>query len=371
MKLRINRKTFDEALRLAQPFATRKTPIMALKYGKLTVKGNRAKLESNDGEGGIVKYMGLIEADEEGSFLVNVADMANFISRLKDEAVTIENEDAAVTVIHSKGKAIFGVESAEDYPSFILPQNDMTEIDVPSSVFNEYVNMGKKFISTETLRPMLTGIYFYAKEGKFGFCATDTHCLAHNETVSGLADDIDTHFLAMPNVYAAISAGCAQSDNVRISVTKGHVQYRFGDLIVQSTQAKGNYPDFNRVIPKDNPLYCIVVKNELADSLNRITLSCDASKCAKMSFTMFDMTLSVDNFEDAKKTVENVVHKECNGELKIGVNADMMLKLIKSLNSENIRMEMNDSFRPIVIKQDEMPNMTLLVMPMQLSNECQ
>lgn len=365
MKLKVNRKIFADTLQLALPFAVRKTPIAILKYGKATVKGQRIKIEANDGEGGIIRYLDLLENDEDGSFLFNVADMAKLIGKLKDEAITITVEDETISVKHAKGNASLSGPSEDIYPSLILPDTDKTEIEVPAATLNEYVSVGMKFVATEPLRPMLTGVYIYAKEGKFGFCATDTHCLVHDECDIP-NNEANTHFLAMPNVYGAITAGSHESDLVKITITGKHVQYRFGNLIVQSTQAKGNYPDFHRVIPKDSRINCLVDKDELLDSLVRIALFCNSTRCAKMDFTMLDMTVSADNLEDAKKSIETVAHKECNGELTIGVNTDMLIQLIKACPEDNIRFEMSESSRPIVIKQDGKTNMTLLVMPMQL-----
>lgn len=365
MKLTINKKQLADTLQLALPFAARKTPIAILKYGKVTVKGQRIKIEANDGEGGIIRYLPLVSADEEGSFLINVADMSKLIGKLKDEEVAIIVEGETISVKHAKGTASLTFPIESEYPSFKLPETEKTEIKVPSQYLLDYVTIGMKFVSTKPLRPMLTGVYVYTNNDKFGFCSTDTHCLVHDECDMP-NDGIEAHFLAMPNVYNAITAGCRESDFADISITPQHVQYRFHDLIVQSTQAKGNFPDFNRVIPRNNAINCTVSKDEILDSLGRISLLCGLSRCAKLCFSMLDISISADNIDEAKHGVENVTHKGCEGELTIGINSDMLSQLIKACTSEDVRLEMNDASRPIVIKQDERPNMTFLAMPMQL-----
>lgn len=365
MKLKVNKKILADTLQLALPFAARKSPIAILKYGKATVKGQRIKIEANDGEGGIIRYINLVSADEEGSFLFNVADMSKLIGKLKDEEVAIIVEGETISVKHAKGTASLTVPGESEFPSFKLPEAEKTEIKVPTQFLLDYITTGMKFVAAEPLRPMLTGVYVYTKDDKFGFCATDTHCLVHDECDMPNGG-IDVHFIAMPNVYGAISAGCHESDFAEISITDRHVQYRFGDLIVQSTQAKGNYPDFRRVIPKNTRINCVANKNELLDSIGRIALFSGTTRYAKMGFSMLDVTISVDNFEDAKKSIETVPHKECNGELTIGVNADMLIQVLKVCTSEDVRFEMSESSSPFVVKQDEKPNRTLLVMPMQL-----
>lgn len=76
--------------------------------------------------------------------------------------------------------------------------------------------------------------------------------------------------------------------------------------------------------------------------------------------------MTVENLTDGKRSVEHADVAECTGELTIGINADNIIKCIKAYDSADVTIEMTDASRPIVVRSDENPNMTVLSMPMQI-----
>ena len=107
MKLTINRNTMAEALQAVMPFVTTKSPIAILKYARCTTKGKRMKIEANDTQGGIVRYMELIDCDADGSFLINDAVIFRLVSKFTTQEINIEAESEKHKMTYGEASADF------------------------------------------------------------------------------------------------------------------------------------------------------------------------------------------------------------------------------------------------------------------------
>ena len=368
MKILIDRRTFAQALSEVAPFAPSKPMVMVLKNAKITTKDKWMKIEANDTQNSMVKYIPMLECDQDGTFLIEIADINKFVQKVKGNTIEMEADGNSVRIKHDKGNAEFQTQNADEFPVFKMPDVESTEIVIPTSLLADAIAKGKGFVATEQIRPQMTAIYAYLKSGEFGYCASDTHKMIHGKETYDLPDSTDIHWLIMPAVFSALLNACKSADAAKIQITDSNVQYTIGGTRIQTVQAKGQYPNFNRVIPQSWNMECAVDKGDIVDALGRVSLFCDASQCVRIDVTRMDMTLSVDNLDYMKSSKENVTHLGCDGEIKIGANANNVLASIGVFNQGEILMRMTDASRPIVFAQRDNGNVTTLAMPMTLVN---
>lgn len=365
MKITVDRKSFSDTLGEVMPFINKKTPIEILKYAKITTKGNRLKIEANDQQCGIVKYIELPESEQDGSFLIPMEDTAKLFSKLDGETVEMTVEDESLVIRHTKGVAKLPTAPEKEFPSFKMKENEEeTEISVPTDALKDFINKGKNFVSQEQIRPIMTAMYAYLKDGQFGFCASDTHVL-----ITGCIDfpsEKETSFFIMPGAFSSLAKACSQGDICHIKFNPAQVQYRIGNTIIQTLQVKGNYPNFNRVIPQDNTIECGVDKNDLIKSLQRVCMFCsESSMCVKFAFSRMDLTVSADNLDFGKNSTESVAHNGCNSELTIGLQGEFFQKCLGVFDNGEVMLKMSDPSRPVLLGQQG-SNLRVIQMPMQI-----
>lgn len=365
MKITVNRKAFSDTLAEVMPFINKKAALDILKYAKITTKGNRLKIEANDQQCGIVKYIEVIDSDQDGSFLIPMEDVTKFFSKLDGENVQISYDDNQVKVKYNKGTADFPSSPEKEYPSFNMRDEESTEIEVPSAVLKDFISKGKNFVSDEPIRPIMTVIYAYLKDGHFGFCSSDTHVLAWGQVP--YETDKETSFFIMPGVFNALIKASSFSEKVIIKFTETHAQYRLGNTIIQTVQVKGKYPNFERVIPKDNTIECSVEKDDLIKTLQRVCMfASSASGLVKLDFTRMDMNVSAENLDLGKQANENITHNGCGGEIQIGVQGEYFMKILSVFPNGEVLLKMSDPARPILVEQAEMPDFKTIIMPMMI-----
>lgn len=367
MELTIDKKSLTDALTIAMPFVSGKQPVEIFKYCKCTTKGNRIKIEANNSNGGVIRYLNLISCDEDISFLLNCMDISKYLNKLSDTDLKIIVTDDVVTIKHRKGKATFAAPSVEDYPEMqTSDETSSVEIEIPSVFIASAVTVGKNFVSTEELRPQMKAIFAYVKDGKFGFCATDTLALVCDEYPIDI--DVDCSFLIMPHVFPVVSTMRKISPVVKITIDEYHVIYRFDNTIVKSTVVKGKYPDFKRVIPQTHIACGNVDVEDLVDTVGRMVISADDMQCIKMSFDGMFLEVSMNNLTDVRTASERIACAYNGNPMSFGVNASMLLRSLRTLNAGDVRIELSGEGHPVLLKTDDAPNRTTLIMPMQLQN---
>lgn len=369
MKIVIDRKTFADALAEVAPFAPSKPALLILKYAKVTTKDNRMKIEANDTENAMVKYIKTNECDQDGSFLIDIAELNKFMQKVKGDTIELDVDDGVIKVKHSKGTAVFVTQNSDEFPAFKMNVDESTEISLPTSLLAGAIAKAKGFVSTDAIKPIMTAIYAYIKDGAFGYCATDTHKLINGHQSCEIPNrETDVHWLIMPPVFSALLTACKSADTAKIQITDANVQYTIGNVRIQTVQAKGNYPNFQRVIPQTWNMECAVDKSELIEAIGRVSLFVDSTECVKMNISRMDMSLTVDNIMYNKSANENITHNGCDGEITIGVNGNHLLSSIAVFNAGEILMRMSDPARPILFAQRENDGIRVCTMPMTIVN---
>lgn len=366
MKIIIKRKVLSEALSEVTPFVMQKGPTPILKYAKIVTKGNRVKFESNNTQASVRRYVEAIEIDQDGSFLIDCADVSAYIGKCNGEDITLETKDDTLTVTHSKGHAQFQIMRVDEYPDFDMPTENITEFILPSSLLSEYINIGKNFVGTDDFRPQLKAIYAYVKDGKIGYCATDTHKMVADYCPIDNADGIDIHWFIEPSVFSAITKSCASVENITVKVSPTHVSYKIGNTVIQTLQTQGRFPDFNRVIPKEWAMECVVDKGEFVDTLKRTAYICDDSRVVKLDISPMDMTISSDDWSKGKKSSETIQHHGCNSEIKLGAHIDYLTTCISTCSNDEVVLRLSEPSKPILIYNADRQNANVLVMPMSI-----
>ena len=374
MKITIDRKIFAQALAEVAPFAPAKAPMAILKNAKITTKGNRMKVEANDTQTSMVKYIETMECDEDGSFLIDIADFNKYIAKTKGDTIEVTVDGYNIKVKHSKGTAEFQTADAKEFPSFNMPQDETTEIRLNSALLADAIQKGRNFVSNDKVRPQMGTIYAYVNDKEFGYCASDTTKLIHgyNECTAEIktpdGEQKEVNWYIMPSVFNAVANACKENDTAVLHITPTKVQYTIGNVRIQTVLANGKFPAFRRVIPTIWNMECAVEKLDIVDALGRVSMFCDSSECMKMDISRMDMTLSVDNIDYMKSSKENITHAGCSGEIQIGVNASKMMTCMSVFNNGEILMRMTDPARPILLCTKDVENLKVIIMPLALVN---
>lgn len=365
MRLKIDRKIFSDAVCELAPYVPSKTPTDILRNIRITTKGMRMKLEVSDGKIGIIKYVDLIENDSDGSFCINAGDISRFVATLKCADVEIEMKgEESVSIIHSRGHIDCPAFPGKLYPSVKINDEDAIRNEIPSDAMIHVVSHTRSFLSKKPTHPQLCAAYVRVHDGgHMDYCGTDTRkMVVGTEDLPG-GDEVS--FYVIPDIFQILNKLCVKHPYCTVSVTDKAAIFRIGDTIIHTTQPKEKYPDFLRVVPRDHNIECAIPRAELLETLGRIALVADETGNVSFDFGRLDVSIGTENLLSAKQISETVVHHGCDGEMKINTEIYGMIAALGVFpGSDEVRIELIAPDKQIVVKSDDMKDVTVITMPM-------
>lgn len=249
------------------------------------------------------------------------------------------------------------------------------------SLFNAVVDNADKFAVNDELRPQLSCLCIDVAEDRSEvvFVGTNGRTLVKmthsNDPAKGGSDFFRCgqpgNMLIHHSYFRTISAFDG-SEDITIENDGHTIRFTSGETELICKQVEGRYPNYNSVIPKNNPFYVVFDKKEMLDILRRVSLfSSNASNLVEIKKNGIFLTVSA-NDEDFAVSGEDqvcVADAQCDDGFRIGLNSASFQKCINPIPSDTIRMQLLDASHAVVITADEpAPNVLTLCMPVLLNN---
>ena len=268
----------------------------------------------------------------------------------------------------------------DEYPNLVQPDGEQSSvITLPMSLFNAVVDNADKFAVNDELRPQLSCLCIDVAEDRSEvvFVGTNGQTLVKmthsNDPAKGGSDFFrggqPGKTLIHRSYFRTISAFDG-SEDITIENDGHTIRFTSGETELICKQVEGRYPNYNAVIPKNNPFYVVFDKKEMLDILRRVSLfSSNASNLVEIKKNGIFLTVSA-NDEDFAVSGEDqvcIADAQCDDGFRIGLNSTAFQKCINPIPSDTIRMQLLDPTRAVVIAANEpAPKVLTLCMPMIL-----
>ncbi len=369
MEIKANREIFLKALYWAQSTVERRNTMPILANVLIESRDGNIRITATDLEIGVrAKLEG--EILHEGMVTLNAKKLYEIVREAAEkEAVHLRRLENDWVEIKS-GKSVFKVVGldAREFPSF----PDFTSeslASVSAKVLKEMIDKTVFSVSMDESRSSLNGVYLEESSGgKLRMVATDGHRLASIEREVGS--------LKLGKGVILPRKGLSELGKLLEDMEDGVISIGFKEnlgLVVRDNVElfmrliESDYPDYGKVLPKENPYRVSVEQRGLLQALRRVSiLSSDRYKGIKVEFRQGSMTISANN-PDLGEAVEEV-EVEYNGKpLTIGFNARYLIDVLGVLNDgTGVGVELKDELSPSVVREDGDDGYLYVVMPMRL-----
>ena len=280
------------------------------------------------------------------------------------------------------GKAQMCLFPGGDFPQMEQPKAEQSSvISLPMSLFHSVVDTADKFAIMDELRPQLSCLCIDVAEDRSEvvFVGTNGNTLVKmthsNDPAKGGSDFFrggqPGNILIHRSYFRTISA-FEGSEDITIENDGHTIRFTSGETELICKQVEGRYPNYNAVIPKNNPFYVVFDKKEMLDILRRVSLfSSNASNLVEIKKNGIFLTVSASDEDFAVSGEDQVciADAQCDDGFRIGLNSTSFQKCINPIPSDTIRMQLLDPTRAVVISANEpAPKVLTLCMPMVLNN---
>ncbi|MFY9528074.1 MAG: DNA polymerase III subunit beta, partial [Candidatus Acidiferrales bacterium] len=308
---------------------------------------------------------------KDGAGTIPAKKLLELVRLLPDEEIRFKLLENHWVQIVSDRKTYKMVGMSEDnFPA--LPAFPHVLVKIPAKLMSDLVAKTTFAISMEESRYTLNGALLVLKPASVTMVATDGHRLAMVETdykFDGLSNEVRVLVpkKAMTEVQR-LAADAGDDAMIDFAQDESHLFFQFGRRLLTSRKLTGQFPNYEAVLPRDPNKTVVLERNELQDTLRRVSQLADQRSHA-VKFTLakegIEISSSSPEYGEAKEAVE----KEYKGEpLAIGFNAQYLLDFLSAAADGPISFELKDEqsagqLRPLA---DESSRYRYVVMPMRI-----
>lgn len=372
MKFNVHGKTLQQQLSAVSKVINAKNALSILDNFLLEVRDNSLLITGSDQETVMTARMEITNQGLDGKIAINAKRLMEVVKEVSNFPLTFEIEESTgvIDLLFPGGHFSFmGVDAAE-YPQSFETDELSVEMMIPAEVVLHGLDYTLFAISTETIRPMMTGVYWDFHDDDITFVGSDTHKLVRYINTS-YRPQRTTSFI-LPGKPAGILRSLIGKDMEFLKILKDDKSAIFylGDFRLGCRFVKGNYPNYNRVIPQDNPNELTIDRQVLIAAMRRVSLfASKASSLVKMSMSDNFVTLQAQDLDYSTKADERIGCSYEGAPLSIGFNSVYMLEVLNNLPGDQITVKLSDPGRPglfMPFEQKEHESVVMLQMPMQV-----
>ena len=369
MKFTIDRSSFLKPLGHIYSVVERRNTIPILSNVLIESHASKISFTATDMDMDIVETVGCI-VSSQGKLTVSAHTLYDIVRKLPDGSeIQIELIDLNVEVSAGKSRFILPTLPVDDYPI-------MTEIEKGNEFSLEAVDLANlidntKFaISSEETRYYLNGIYLHVpdiKSDKLRAVATDGHRLAQAEVpIPKGAENMPGVILPRKAVGEVRKLIDSTDGLVTIIISKTKAKFIFPTSILTTKLIDGSFPDYQRVVPKENLNKLLVSNSHFSKAIDRVsTVSMEKSRAVKLSLSNNVLLLQV-NSHDLGNASEELDVNYTSDPIDIGFNARYLLDISGQIQGKDIELSLSDSASPALITDPDQEGVIFVLMPMRV-----
>ena len=224
-------------------------------------------------------------------------------------------------------------------------------------------------ISTEETRYYLNGIYLHEiKSGDLlRAVATDGHRLAQAQVSLPVgAKGMPGIIVPRKTVLDVVKLIEGEEGEVEIALSSSKIRFAVGHLVLTSKLIDGTFPDYERVIPKNNDKVLDVDTRAFSSAVDRVsTISMEKGRAVKLNISAGKLTLTVNN-PDSGSAEEEMPVDYNHDPIDIGFNARYLLDVAGQVKSDHITFHLADSGSPTIVRDPSDEHALYVLMPMRV-----
>lgn len=372
MHFTIEKEVFLRGLGRVQGIVEKRNTIPILSNVLIEAAGETILLTATDLEVGIrSSYPALVTT--QGKITVSAKKLFEIVKELPEKTVAFSSKENGWIEIRC-GRALFNIVgmSPDEFPYFPYPTEEKFII-FNSMQLKTMLERTAFSISTDESKFNLNGIFFQkTSDGEatiLRLVATDGHRLALSENPMTAIDNhhLETGVIFPKKGINEIKKMAEEDDGeIHLGFMDNNAILKKGNSIVVMRLIDGDFPDYNRVIPKANNVHAILTREDFLHALRRMAiLSSEKSKGVKLSLTPNTLEISSSNPELGEAR-EEMAAAYMGSDLTIGFNAKYLIDILQTLQCEKIILCLRDALSPGMILPDGDTGFKAVVMPMRL-----
>ena len=314
-----------------------------------------------------------VESDSEGSVAIPAKLLLETLKTFPEQPLTfVIEENNTIEISSNHGKYALAYASADEFPKAISldsPSTTVLSADILATAISKTIFAA----GNDDLRPVMSGVFFQFSTESLTFVATDAHKLVKYSRTDVTANE--TAEFIMPkkplNLLKGILLG--SDDDVTIEYNDSNAKFSFENSILICRLIDGKYPNYEAVIPKENPNHLTIGRNQFLNSVRRVSIfSNKTTHQIRLKIAGAELNISAEDIDYSNKAEERLTCDYQGDDMQIGFNSRFLSEMLSNLNADDVQLEMSMPNRAGILTPidglDEGETVTMLVMPVMLNS---
>lgn len=335
------------------------------------IKGNALTISATDLEISITTQLEVM-GNGNGSVAIPAKTLLDTLKILPQQPITfsVNLDNFRIEITSARGKCTLAGENGADFPQ-ISEASDVNSVSLPSNVLMQGISKTIFATSNDELRPAMTGVLFQIDENKITFVATDAHKLVRY-TFSEVNSEAVTSFVVPKKALNVLKNSLSAGEEVKLSFNKTNAFFSFGNVKMVCRLIDARYPDYNAVIPINNPNLVSVTRADLQRTLKLMAIYANkTTNQVILNIGEGSLTISAQDLDFSNEATEQLVCQFNGDPMTIGFNAKFLIEMLNVLESDEVNIELSTPNRAGILRpteQAEGEDILMLVMPFSLNN---
>ena len=309
---------------------------------------------------------------EEGFAAIPLGKFIEIVSALKETTVEVQTKEMEIEINSDNGVYKITGKDFSEYPE--LPKTKpLQTISFSSDEFLNIINSTTYAVSKDDLKPALCGVYLKIENQEATAVATDGHRLVKYKTKLKTTQETTTSIIVPAKFFNITKTKLGADGEVKINISENHIDIQQKNSFLLSRIIKETFPDFNSVIPDNNPVKVRVDGKQLIESIKRVSIfSNKTTKQIQIHFSENELTISTEDKESNSSGKEYIECEHTGEQITTRYNGQYLKEAIDHLSSKDIEVYLSSAqtaavFKPT--KQKENTEQTALLMPLRANTD--
>ena len=277
-----------------------------------------------------------------------------------------------IKIIYQNGIYNFTAQNADEYPRVQPMPETATTITIDSAVLNDNISRSIFATAQDELRPVMNGIYFDLTADALAIVASDGHKLVRNKNYTVKSEQPAAFILPKKPATLLKNVLAKDGGDVQIRFDERSAEITFSENVLSCRLIEGRYPNYNSVIPQDNPNQMTIDRKALIGALRRVLpFASDSSQLIRFRLDPGKLTISSEDIDFATSAKEEIGCDYNGTPMSIGFKGPSLTDILNNLDSDEVIVELADPSRAGIIvpsSQPENEDVLMLIMPMLLND---
>ena len=373
MKFTVSSSTLLSLLATTGKVISNKNTLPILDYFLMELKEGELKVTTSDLETTLIGSIPVDSVEREGTIAAPAKLMLDSLKEFPELPLTIEVNDKnwEIRINWKSGSLSIPGVSAVSYPAVPQLSAEKKELTLDVDVLVNGINKTVFATADDELRPVMNGVFINFAPAALTFVGTDAHKLVKYETE--LATDVTASFI-LPKKPANLlkSVLLKEEDAITVAFDSKNATFRLKSHTLVCRLIEGNYPNYNAVIPANNPNRVLVDRVELVNGIKRVAVcSNPTTNLIRMDIADNRIELAAQDLDFSVSANERISCSYDGQPITIGFKSTFLVEILSNMETPTVVIELADSTRAGVFKpvyDDKQSSSTLmLLMPMMIN----